>query len=159
MAAMDFNKALDMKASEVKAVPLAPIGHYIWQVSAVPVINTEGRWNSVNFPVKCVMPYEDADDVDPEELATFGKIAGLMNRVSFLFDSEEGTETDLIQFQNQVKRFCGVTLSVEGADDMTLKELLNASVNKQFVGQLIHKADKRDPEHMHANIGRTAPIA
>ena len=54
MAAIDFNKALDVKASEVKAVPVAPVGHYVWQITGQGVINTEGRWNSVRFPCRAV---------------------------------------------------------------------------------------------------------
>lgn len=158
MAAIDFNKALDVKASEVKAVPVPPVGHYIWQVKKVPEINTEGRWNRVEFSVQAVGVYEDAGDVDMEELAAFGKVTSIQNRVSFMFDSEEGTEADMIAMQNRIKRFCADHLKIEGADDMSLKQLLNASVNKRFVGQLTHKPDKQDPETMRANIGKTAPV-
>ena len=158
--ALDFNSALNVKASDVKAVPVPPIGHYVWQVTKVPTINTEQRWQRVEFPVRAVSVFEDADDVDPDALKDYGKVTSIMNRVSFMFDSEEGTETDLITMQNQIKRFCADHLKIEGAEDMTLKEMLNASVNKKFVGQLVHKADKRDPsgETMQANIGRTAPL-
>lgn len=160
MAAIDFNKALDVKAADVKAVPVPPIGHYVWQVSAIPTINTEGRWQAVRFPVKAVKTFEDADDVDADELKEYGKVTSITNSVAFMFDSEEGTETDMIQFQNRVKRFCADHLLIEGADEMSLRELLTKSVNKQFVGQLVHKQDKRDTtgETMQANIARTAPL-
>lgn len=156
--AVDFNKALDVKASDVEAVPVPPIGHYVWQITKVPEINTENRWNSVNFQCKAVSVYEDANDVDADDLKAFGKVTSIQNRKSFMFDSEEGTEVDLISFQNQVKRFLSDHVQVEGAMDMSLREGLNASVNKRFVGELTHKPDKQDPEVIRANIGRTAPL-
>lgn len=158
MAALDFNKALDVKGEDVKAVPVPPIGHYIWQVTGVVEITDGDVWQSVNFPCSAVSPYEDADDVDPDALKDFGKIQGYRNRKSFMFNKQDGTETDLINFQNQIKRFCGDHLGIEGADGMTLREMLSASKNKQFVGQLGHKPDKQDAETIRANIGRTAPV-
>ncbi len=160
MAAVDFNKALETKASEVKAVPIPPTGHYIFQVTGVPAIVTDQRWQRVDINVRAVSVYEDANDVDSDELSAYGKVTSITNRVSFMFDSEEGTETDLIRFQNQVKRFCADHLKIEGAEDMSLKQMLNAAVNKRFVGQIVHKADKRDStgETMQANISRTAPV-
>lgn len=158
--ALDFNSALNVKAEDVKAVPVPPIGHYVWQVTKVPTINTEGQWQRVEIPVRAVSVYEDANDVDPDALREYGKVTSIMNRVTFMYDSVNGTETDLITMQNQVKRFCADHCKVEGAEKMSLKEMLNATVNKKFVGQLNHKPDKRDPsgETMNANIGRTAPL-
>lgn len=156
--AIDFNKALDVKAADVKAVPVPPVGHYVFQVTAIPSQNTEGRWHSINFPVRAVSVFEDANDVDPDALKDFGKVTSIVNRKSFMLDSEEGTETDLINLQNQIKRFCVDHLKIEGAEDMTLKQMLNASVNKRFVGQITHKPNKNDAEQMMANLGRTAPV-
>lgn len=157
MAALDFNKALDVKASDVAPVPVPPIGHYVWQVTKVPEIQDGDIWQSVNFPVACIGVYEDADDVDRDELKEFGKIQGYQNRKSFMFNKQEGTETDLISFQNQIMRFMIDHLKA-GDDSMTLRQLMNASVNKRFVGQLTHKPDKQDPETTRANIGKTAPL-
>lgn len=158
MAAVDFNKALDVKASEVKAVPVPPIGHYVWIVTGQGIINTEGQWNSVRFPVRAVQVFEDADDVDRDDLAEFGKVTGIVNSVAFLFDSQDGTEADLITFQNRVKRFAE-TLGIEDTANKTLRQLCLEAANKKFVGQLVHKQDKRDAsgETMQANIGKTAP--
>lgn len=161
MAAIDFTKALDVKASEVKAVPLPPVGHYVFQVTDGGILNTEGRWNSYRFPVKAVSVFEDANDVDPDALADYGKVTSIANSVSFMFDSEEGTETDLIQFQNRVKKFCADHLGIEDADNKTLRQLAAEAKHKRFVGQLLHKQDKRDPsgETMQAQIGKTAPVS
>jgi hypothetical protein len=159
MAKLDFNAALDVKAEDVKPVPLAPVGHYVFAVTKVPQIVTDQRWNRVSFPVRATSVFEDANDVDADDLAAYGKVTNIMNQVSFMFDSEEGTETDLIQFQNRVKNFVVNTLKA-GDMSMSLRQLLNEAVNKKFVGQITHAPDKRDAsgETMQANIGRTAPL-
>lgn len=159
MAAIDFTKALDVKASEVKAVPLPPIGHYVFQVTGPGSINTDGRWQSVRFNVRGISVWEDADDVDADELREYGKPTSIVNNVAFMFDSEEGSEADLINMQNRVKKFaqhCGV----EDIENKTLRQLVADCANKRFVGQIQHKQDKRDAtgETMQAQIGRTAPV-
>ena len=159
MAALDFNKALDVKASEVKAVPVPPVGHYIWQITGVGEINNENdKWWMVNVPVVGVQPFEDADDVDQEALKEYGKISSFRTRMTWMLEKGVATETDMISLQNRIKRFMVDHVKVEGGEDMTLRELLSACKNKRFVGQLTHKADKRDAETMNANITRTAPI-
>lgn len=158
--AVDFMKALDVKAKDVAPVPVPPVGHYIWQVTKVPQINTEGQWQRVTFPLRAVSVFEDANDVDPDELKAYGKVTNILINHSFMFDSQEGTEADLIQFQNRIKRFCVDHLKIEGGEDMSLRQLLNESVNKKVVGQLTHRPDKRDlsGETMQAGLGRTAPL-
>jgi hypothetical protein len=39
-----------------------------------------------------------------------------------------------------------------------MREALNSTVNQQVLASVVWKADKRDAEVMHANIGRTAPV-
>lgn len=157
MAALDFNKALDVKASEVAPIPVPPTGHYVWQVTRVPEIQDGDTWQSVNFLCQAVSVFEDTDDVDRDELKAFGKITSIQNRVSFMFNKVEGTEADLVTFQNRMKRFMVDHLQA-GGEDMSLRQLMNASVNKRFIGQLTHRQDKNDPELLRANIGRTAPL-
>ena len=90
MAAMDFNKALDVKASEVKAVPVPPIGHYVWQVTAIPAISDGEEWQSVEFRLQAVSVFEDANDVDADELKVFGNVTSIRNRKSFMFNKITG---------------------------------------------------------------------
>lgn len=158
MAAIDFNKALDVKASEVAPVPVPPTGHYVFRVTKVPEINDGDEWWSINFQAQGVKVFEDADDVDADLLKEYGKPTSIQNRVSFMINKKEGTDADMINLQNRIKRFCVDHLQIDGGEDMTLRQLLNASVNKTFVGQITHRADKQDPEIIRANIGRTAPV-
>lgn len=158
MAGLDFMKALDVKAEDVKPVPTPPAGHYVFQVTKPGAINDGEQWQSVRFTSQAVSVFEDANDVDPEDLAAYGKVTSLVNDKSFMFDKINGTEADLIRFQNDVKRFCVDHLQIEGADKMTLRQMLAASVNKRFVGQVVLKPRKDNPEAMNVNIGKTAPV-
>lgn len=154
--AMDFNKALDTKASEIERPPLPPIGHYVFQVTKVPVQRESEPWQFVEFNCRGVAVFEDADDVDADELEAFGKVTSIFTRKSFVFNTED--DAAFAQTLHQLKTFCLDHLKIEGGDKMTVKELLNASVNKQFVGQLNHRPNKNDPEQSFAEIGRTAPL-
>jgi len=161
VAALDFNKALDVKASEVKAVPVPPVGHYVWQITGIGEINQDNEtWDMINIPCQAVSVFEDADDVDREALVEYGKVTSIRNRVSFMFNKKEGTEAELIGVQNRVKRFCVDVLKIEGGENMSLRELLSSVKNKRFIAPITHSLDKRDPsgETMQANIGKTAPI-
>lgn len=156
--ALDFNKALDVKAEDVKPVPTPPAGHYVWKVTKGSINADAEQWQSVRFNCQAVSVFEDANDVDPEDLAAYGKVTGIMSDKSFMFDKINGTETDLIRMQNDVKRFaehCGV----EDVEKKSLKQLISECQNKQFVGQLNLKPRKDNPEAMNANIGKTAPVS
>lgn len=161
MAALDFNKALDVKASEVKAVPVPPTGHYVFQVTGIGEINNDNEtWWMVNIPVQAVGAFEDADDVDMDALREYGKADKIRTRVTFMVNKKEGTDTDVIAVQNRIKKFCVDTLGVEDGDEKSLRELLSSIKAKRFVGQITHTVDRRDPsgETLQFNIGRTAPL-
>lgn len=161
MAALDFNAALNMKADEVKAVPVPPVGHYVWQVTGIGEINNDNEtWQMINIPVQAVSVFDEADDVDRAALAEYGKVSNIRNRVTFMFNKKEGTETDLIALQNRIKRFCIDVLKIEDGEGKTLKELLSLVKNKRFVAPIVHAQDKRDTsgETLQANIGKMAPL-
>lgn len=151
--ALDFKSIASKQASEVEKPPLPPVGHYIWAISKLPVIRedvSDGKYDVVDFNLRCVAP---TDDVDLEDYK--GDPSKIMQRHSFMFD-----KTDDVAFQQTENRFkdfllkhCGV-----GDEQMTLGQLMNASVNAQFMANIVWKQDKNDPEIMHANIGRTAPV-
>ena len=161
MAALDFNAALNMKADEVKAVPVPPVGHYVWQVTGIGEINNDNEtWQMINIPVQAVSVFDDADDVDRSALADYGKVTNIRNRVTFMFNKKEGTEADLIALQNRIKRFCIDVLKIEDGESKTLKELLSLVKNKRFVAPITHVQDRRDPsgETLQANLGKMAPL-
>ncbi len=153
---MDFNKILDVKMDAVERPPLPPIGHYVFQVKKVPEINQKegAQWSSINFQCAAIEVYEDADDVDADDLKKFGGAKNVFSRYSFMFDSEDETQQARSKFA--LKTFLEDHLGIDPA--LTLKAALNAAVNKRFVGKLRHRADKQNAENIYAEIEKTAKL-
>lgn len=155
---MDFNSALDKKASDIEKPPVQPQGTYVWAVTKVPAISTSksGEWSIIEFPVKAISA---EDDVDPEDLEQFGAVTSAMNRVSFMAPTAEGPEGDAARDKTlyQVKKFCQNTLRVDAEEDATLRELLDASVNCQFLGQAVWRQSD-DGEDTYVDLKNRAPM-
>lgn len=136
--AIDFASALDTRVGDVKKPPTLPQGTYIWSVTKVPSMerNKSGEWDIVEFAVK---PTSAEGDVDPDELEAFGNLAMGTNRVSFMFPTALDKDTERLRSQNQLKNFLVKTLRVDGSDneDSTVRELLAAAVNCQFMAQAV----------------------
>jgi len=157
--AMDFNKALSTKMEDVQRPPNPPIGHYVFQVAKVPAMTQkEGSdYQIVEFSVKGVSVFEDANDVDADELKAYGKVTNILTRKTFLFNTTDDAAFATTLFQ--LRTFLADHLQIEGAQEMSMNEALNASVNKRFVGELRHRPDKNNPEVVYAEVGRSAPVA
>jgi hypothetical protein len=153
---MDFNKALAVKASAVEKPPLPPIGHYIFQISKKPEIKESetSSWSSINFQCQAVGVFEDADDVDADDLKKFGGVKNVQTRYSFMFNDEDETQQARSLFY--LKEFLVKQLGLE--DTASLMENLSASINKRFVGKLRHRPDKNKPEDVYAEIEKTAAV-
>lgn len=152
---LNFTETLNTNVADIERPPLMPIGTYRWAVEKIPSIETtkDAKWDVVNFQVKCLGPQ---DDVDPDAIREFGDLTKVRQRHSFLFDKEDKNAFDRTLYG--LKRFLADHLKIDGADEMPLKQALNASVNKQFLSNIVWRADKNDPEIQHANLGRTAPL-
>lgn len=155
---MRFSSALDRKLEEVKRPPNPPVGHYIWQITKHPSVDEfEGRdgtaFERVTFNITVVAA---GDDVDTDELAEYGNIQGYQSRKTFLFSGDEEDKAGFERSMFNLKRFlehCGVDQS------LSLAEALAASVNQQFMGELTHRPDPKDPEVIYAEVGKTAALS
>lgn len=154
--ALNFKDALNTKVGDVERPPNPPIGTYVFQITKVPVIREQSggdnqTWDVVDF--QCVAV--DTLQVDDDELRAYGGLKNITQRVSFMFDKGDQTAFDTTMFR--LRTF--LEKHVKCADEsMSLSEALNASVNGRFAGELGWRPDKRDPEVMFANIGKTAPV-
>ena len=155
---MNFTDSLNRKMEEVKRPPNLPTGHYVWQINKVPEqesfesSRTGTTFDRLTFQVSCV---EAMDDVDPDDLAEYGNVAGTLNRKSFLFTQDPDEKAGFERSMFQLKRFlehCGVE------EDVTLEEGINNAVGNQFVGEVTHRPDPNDTEIIYAEIGRTAAV-
>ena len=153
---VDFAAALDTKASDVEKPPVQPQGTYI--LTKIPTMSTtkSGEWTIVEFPLKAVAA---EDDVDPEELEAFGALSGALGRISFMAttaDTPEG-EADRKKVLYRIKKFCQNTLRVDAEEDASIRELLDASVNCQFLAQATWRQSD-DGEETFIDVKGYAPL-
>ena len=137
---MDFNEALNQKASDIEKPPLMPQGTYVWEVTKVPAITTSksGEWDIAEFLVKAI---QAEDDVDEDDLAEFGAVTQARNKVSFMFSKNEDNKTDNENMLYRLKSFLTETLGIEEGD-LTLKELMADAPGKMFLAQAVWRPDR-----------------
>lgn len=137
----NFLEALNTKVSDIEKPKLMPQGTYVWAVNKPHKESTskDGKWFSIEIPCVPKMPYEDAEDVDMDELAEFGPLKSAPNSIRFMLDLQAEGTVDQEKFLYNLKRFLIDTLRVEGEEDSTLKELLGKMVGAEFVAQAAHR--------------------
>lgn len=152
----NFNEIADQRVGDVERPALMPIGTYVWAVTKVPSRDTisDGRFEVVDFMCKCVQAGEDAD---PDAIEEFGDITNVSMRHRFMFNTEDKNAFERSLFN--LKRFLEEHLQIDGAEDMSINEALNASVNCHFLGEVGWRPDRNDPEIQYAEIRRTAPVS
>jgi len=155
---MDFSEALNVKVDEIERPPLAPVGHYVFQISK-PVAFGEvgnGRFDTVDFALKAS---EARDDVDPDDLAAAGGINAVNLTHRFLINKgeDEDSEAQRKRTLYNIRNFLVRTLGLE-EEGKTLKELLDEAHGQLLIAEVAHRADPKDAEIMYPEIKRTAPV-
>lgn len=148
---MRFSASLDRNMEEIERPPVLPVGHYIWTVEdwSTEEVGKDPVWDRLTFNCLCK---EATEDVDPDELAEYGKYTGKRDRKVFMFNTE--SEADFARTEFQVRQF----LETLGISEGSLGEALAQAKGRQFIGELRQRPDKNDPEVIFTEIGRTAPI-
>ncbi len=151
---VDFASIASRKVEEVERPPLPPVGTYRFRVMKVPESSKSGdeQWEFLRFNCRAV---EALDNVEVGDYP--GDIGNIMLSKSFVFNSADEAAFETALFQ--LRQFCEKHLRCTEAG-MTVAEMLNASVNQEFLGDVAWKQDKRDQsgETFNAEIGRTAPV-
>lgn len=148
----NFADIATKKVAEIERPPLPPVGTYRWQITKLPAVTTSSdeKWDFLTVPVRAM---EAMDDVDPDDIK--GDVTNITNSIKFIFNKEDETEFEKTLYR--VRTF--FERHVRCADeDATIGQMLNASVNQQFLGSIAWNPDKNDKEIFHANIVRTAPL-
>lgn len=148
---------LDIASKPVEAIerpPLPPIGTYRWSITKLPerTESADKKWEFLRVFCRAIEPLDNVDMTDYK-----GDPAGILMSVSFVFNTEDEAAFDMTLFR--MRQFFEKHVGcVE--KDATIAQMLNASVNGQFLGDVVWKQDKRDEsgETMQAEIGRTAPV-
>lgn len=153
---MNFNDALNTKLGDVERPALLPIGTYEWLIYKVAaqdeLESPNGSWDTIDIPLKCLRA---TDDVDVDAIQSFGgDIKGQLQTIRFMFDKADSHKFDETLFR--LRRFLEEHVGIETG--LSVKEGLNAAVNKRVLGTIVWKQDRNDQELFHANIGKTAPI-
>jgi hypothetical protein len=153
--ARSFEDALSVKADTIEKPPLPPTGTYTFNITKVPEHKTsdDEAWDFVNIPVQAISA---GPDVDEDELERFGGVKALFLRVSFIFNREDDANFDRTLYN--LKRFILEHAKVEVAEDASMKEMLASCVHHQFMGSVRYRANKKNPEELFAEIGKTAPV-
>jgi hypothetical protein len=152
---MNFADALNTTVSDIKRPPLMPQGTYDWIVTGFKMDTiAQGAWDVVDFTLKAI---EAHDDVDPEDLANFGNVAGQVRTRRFMFDTQDKAKFERSLFD--IKQFCTVHCGVEGDDNVSLKELIAATTNQKVSATIGWRADKTNPEVQYDEIKKTMKIA
>jgi hypothetical protein len=156
---MNFLDALNTKIGEIEKPPLLPRGTYVWKVSKTHKETTPGKgeWNIVEIPVVPVMPYDNADDVDPDELSAFGQLTQGANAIRFMFPTDPEKDVDRQKTLWGLRRFLIDTLKVEGDDDSTIKEMLAKMVGAEFIAQASHRPDP-ERNDVFCDVKNWAPL-
>jgi hypothetical protein len=142
------------RVDEVEQPPLPPVGTYRFRITKLPEVSKsqDEAWEFMRVPCKVV---EALDNVDLEGYA--GDPQNILMSVSFVFNTQD--EVAFEQTEWRMRQFFEKHVQcVE--PDMTVAQMMNASVNGEFLGTIKWKQDKRDAsgETMQAEIAGTAPV-
>lgn len=149
-----FADALDTRVADITRPPPLPIGNYTFRISKVPAPpkEIEGKpYEILKIPVEVVAAH---DDVDADELATFGKVEGTPLSIDFIFNTDPAEERAYKQTLNRLKEF----LERAGVEGETMKEQIARCAYAQFVGEVSHRADPNDAANVYPEIRRTAAL-
>ena len=148
----DFASIANKKVTEIERPPLPPVGTYRWSITKLPAVTTtgDGKWDILTVQVRAL---EALDDVEQSDYS--GDITNITNQVKFMFNKEDEAEFDKSLFR--ARTFFEKHVKCASEDD-TVGQMLNNSVNQQFLGTIAWQQDKNDPDLFYANIARTAPI-
>ncbi|NJL70377.1 MAG: hypothetical protein HC888_01605 [Candidatus Competibacteraceae bacterium] len=149
-----FSDALDRSMDDIKRPPPLPIGNYIFRIVKMPEAprEIEGKtFEILKFPIAVVSAM---DDVDPDELAEFGKVEGAPLSLDFIFNTDPSEERAYEMTLNRLKDF----LARAGVEGATLKEQIARCANAQFMGEVSHRADPNDANNVYPEVRRTAAL-
>jgi len=156
MAKLNFQEALNTKVGDIERPPQIPQGTYLTVVAKPPTfdkVGQDGQYETCDFTMKFLSA---TDEVDEDELKAYGDITSSSLRLRFMFNTED--ETRFKQSEFNLRRFLEDTLGIDKASDKSLKQCLAESVNHQCLSVVSWRPDRDDPEVMHAEIKRTAPV-
>lgn len=148
----NFADIATKKVADIERPPLPPVGTYRWSITKLPQVTTtnDGKWDILTVPVRALAAEDDVDMTDFS-----GEVTNITNQVKFMFNKEDEVEFEKSLYRTRT--FFEKHVQCASEED-TVGQMLNNSVNQQFLGSIAWQQDKNDPEMFYANIARTAPL-
>jgi len=152
-----FADMLDRKAEDIKQPPALPLGLYSFQVAAIPVqddfTSKDGiLFDRINFRLAVTAPVE----VDEDELANYGNVAGVSLYHTFMFSTAEEDEQKREGSLNRLKRFLTDLGCFE--EGMSLGDAIAACPGTHGNVEVDHRINPNDDEQVFAQVRRTYPL-
>ena len=150
------SRLLNRKASEVKAPPMLPEGHYVFRISGLHEAREvrDGIWVNLNVPLEVVQPCSDITVADIKGFS--GELVGWKTKFSVLLDNQEGADNES-KFRRLVKLLKDAGIDPEYEEE-TVSEQLARSVGETFVGHLTYRV-QQGTNRKYAEIYRTYPVS
>ncbi len=149
-----FLDIANKRVDDIEKPPLLPCGTYHWSITKIPAItkSQDEKWEFLRIPCRAIAALDNVDlDGYP------GDVVGQLRSVSFVFNTEDEAEFSKTEYAARTffEKHVGCV-----EKDATIAQMLNASINGQFLGDIKWRQDKRDEsgETMQDEIGRTAPV-
>lgn len=142
---MRLSEKLAKVVDDVKRPPIPPIGSYVASIKSHPEVeDITGRdgtiYEKYTFKCQLVSPIE----VDEDDIAAFGSVAGYPFKVDFLFntDPDEEAKAEATTFYMVTfLKACGAA-----AEGMSIQEAMAAAPGCQFGVDMGHRKDPNNPE-------------
>lgn len=155
---MNFTEALNVKVSDIERPPLIPMGVYRAVVVKIPSLDQVGSdeegWDTIDFILRLLEPMQE---VSEKELAEYGGLTD-SSIINYRFMFPRNDDAGFKRTQFNVRRFCEDHLQIDGAADMSFKQMLNSAANHQCLVFVKWRADKNDPEIQYNQVAKTAPL-
>ena len=150
----DFASIASKKMEDVERPPFAPVGTYRFRVMKVPESqkSKDEQWEFLRFNCRAIEP---TDNVEMDGYP--GEVGNIMLAKTFIFNTADEAAFEQTLFN--LRQFCEKHLQCT-EPGMSVAEMLNATVNQEFLGDVRWRQDKQDEsgETFNAEIARTAPV-
>ena len=154
-----MSEVLDVQADDVHFPSTIPAGSYRMKIAGAysTYQSASGEWTIINVPCEVLKAQEN---VDKEELEERGSVRGTRLTMRYFFPTDKeaaGMKSRHKKSAWQLKRFL---LRLGGGEPKgkTLEQWLDASVHKEFIGDVTLDPKYNDPTDFENNIGKTYAV-
>lgn len=154
-----FADIANKKLADVAPAPLPPTGFYVMEVSNNPTVTerkgANGDFEIIDFPLRGIASHED---VDMDELNTYGGAKNVSARLSFMFNNDPAEEVNFQKTENRLKRFLEETLGISEDEAADFKTAFGMVKGRRLIAEIGHRPDRDRPDEFYTEIKKTMPL-